>query len=125
MCINDLPKSTCFNTALSANDTYLSLSSTLLIHLKTLVNNEINEVEKWLRSKKLYLNYKKNSYLVINKFPQHFINIDHEISINHVTISCSKYVKYLGLWLDDDLKFDIYIKCLKTHLPNKLERFPE
>ena len=59
MYINDLPKSTCFNTTLFADDTYLSLSSSSLIRLETQVNNEVNKVDKWLRSNKLSLNYKK------------------------------------------------------------------
>ena len=46
MYINDLPKSTCFNTTLLANDTYLSISSSSLIRLK--MNKEINKVDKWL-----------------------------------------------------------------------------
>ena len=61
MYINDLPKSTCFNTTLFADHTYLSLSSSSLIRLKTQVNNEINKADKWLRSNKLSLNYKKSS----------------------------------------------------------------
>ena len=116
MYINDLPKSTCFNTTLFADDTYLSLSSSLLIRLKTQVNNEINKVDKLLRSDKLSLNYKRSSYLVINKFPQQSIDIDLEISINNIKIIHSKYVKYLGLWLDDDLKFYTHIQHLETHL---------
>ena len=105
MYINDLPKSTCFNTTLFADDTCLSLSSSSLIRLKTQVNNEINEVDKWLRSNKLSLNYKKSSYLVINKFPLQPIDIDLKISINNIKIIRRKCVKYLGLWLEDDLKF--------------------
>ena len=70
MYINDLPKSTCFNTTHFAGDTYLSLSSSSLIHLKTQINNKINKVDKWLRSNKLSPNYKESSHLVINKFPQ-------------------------------------------------------
>ena len=46
MYINDLPKSTSFNNTLFADDTYLSLSSSSLISLKTQVNNEINKVDK-------------------------------------------------------------------------------
>ena len=103
MYINDLPKCTCFNTTVFADDTYLSLSSSSLIRLKTQVNNGIDKVDKWLRSNKLSLNYKKSSYLVINKFPQQSIDIDLEISINNIKIIRSKYLKYLGLWLDDDL----------------------
>ena len=95
--INYLPKSTCFSTTLFADDTYLSLSSSSLISLKTQVNNETNKVDKWLRSNKLSLNYKKSSYLIINKFPQQSIDIDLEISINNVTLVRSKYVRYLGL----------------------------
>ena len=102
MYINDLPKSTCFITTLFADDTYLSLSSSSLIRLKTQLNNEINKVDKWLRSNKLSLNYKKSSYLVTNKFPQQSIDIDLEISINDTKIIRNKYVKYLGLWLDDN-----------------------
>ena len=97
------------------DDTYLSLSSSSLIRLKTQVNNEINKVDKWLRSNKLSLNYKK-SYLVINKFPQQPIDIDLEISINNIKIIRSKYVKYLGLLLDDNLKFHTHIQHLETHL---------
>ena len=48
--------------------------------------------------------------MVINKFPQHSIDIDLEISIKNIKISRSKYVKYLGLWLDDDLKFPTHIQ---------------
>ena len=114
--INDLAKSTCFNTTLFAGDTYLSLSSSSLIRLKTRVSNEINKVDKWLRSNKLSLNYKKSSNLIINKFPQQSIDIDLEISINNIKIIRSKYVKYLGLWPDDDLKFHTHCQHLETHL---------
>ena len=87
-----------------------------MIYLETQVNNEINKVEKWLRSNKLTLNYKKASYLAINKFPQHSIDIDLKISINNIKISRSNYVKYLGLWQDDDdLQFHTHIQHLETH----------
>ena len=99
----------------------LSLSSSSLIRLKTQVNNEINKVDKWLQSSKLSLNYKKSSYLVINKFPQQSIDIDLEISINNIKIIRSKYIKYLGLWLDDDLKFHTHIQRLETHLAKYTE----
>ena len=92
------------------------LSSSSLSRPKTQVNNEINKVDKWLQSIKLSLNYKKSSYLVINKFPQHPIDIDLEISINNIKIIHSEFVKYLGLWLDDDLKFHTHIQHLETHL---------
>ena len=105
-----------FNTTLFADDTYLSLSSSLLICLKTQVNNEINKVDKWLRSNKLSLKYKKSSYLVINKFLQQPIDIDLEISINNIKIIRSKCLKYLGLWLGDDLKFPTHIQHLETNL---------
>ena len=47
---------------------------------------------------------------------QHSIDIDLEISISNMKIGRSKYVKYLGLWLDDDLKFHTHIQRLETHL---------
>ena len=68
------------------------------------------------RFNKLSFNYKKSSYLLINKFPQHSIDIDLEISLNNIKLICSKHVKYLGLCLDDDLKVRTDIQCLETHL---------
>ena len=77
-----------------------------------------SKVDKWLRSNKLSLNYKKSSYFVINKFPQYSIDIDLEISPNNIKISRSKYVQYLGLWLDDDLKFHTHIQRLEINQSN-------
>ena len=116
MYINDLPKSTCFSTTLFPDKTYLSLSSSLLFHLTTQVNNEINKVDKWLRSNKLLLNCKKSSFLVINKFPQLSIDIDLEIFVSNIKTSRNKYVKYLGLWHEEDLKFHTHIQLLERHL---------
>ena len=61
----------------------------------------------------------------MNKFSQHFIDIDLEISINNIKISGNKCVKCLGLWIDDDLKFHAHIQRLETHLANMLECFTE
>ena len=98
MYINDLLKCTCSNITRLADHTYLSLSSSSLIHLKTQDNNEINKVDKWLRSNKRSLNYKNTSHLITNKFPQHSIDIDLKISINNIEISRSKYVNmFTGL----------------------------
>ena len=54
--------------------------------------------------------------MVINKFPQQSNDVDLEISTNNIIIIRNKYVKYFGLWLDDDLKFHTHIQHLETHL---------
>ena len=63
--------------------------------------------------------------MVINKFPQHSIDIDLETPISNIKISRSKYVKYIDLRQDDDLEFHSHIQHLETHLAKYTKMFTE
>ena len=58
---------------------------------------------------------KLQKIFLFGKFPQQSIDIDFEISINSIKIIRSKYVKHLGLWLDDDLKFHTHVQHLAKY----------
>ena len=64
----------------------------------------------------IHASRKSRARLLAWFFAQQSIDINLEISINNIKIIRSKYVKYLGLWLEDDLKFYIHISDLATHL---------
>ena len=66
--INDLPQASHFNTTLFADDTYLALSDKNVIDWERRVNNELRNIDAWLK-KKLSLNSSKSCYMLINKQP--------------------------------------------------------
>jgi len=53
MYVNDLPKCSSFNTKLYADDTYLCLAHSDIKELKVMVNNELINVDEWMRLNKL------------------------------------------------------------------------
>jgi len=87
---------------------------------KTLVsaaNCTLNKLSKWLNVNKLSLNLSKTCYSVFSK-----TNVTSDccrIVMNGVEISRVKSCKYLGIFIDDDLNFDVHIQ----HLYSKLIKF--
>jgi len=67
MYINDLPLCSKFKTVLFADDTYLSLSHSILSTLQSMVNNELLKVHDWISLNKLSINYAKLMYLLTGK----------------------------------------------------------
>ena len=66
--------------------------------------------------KKLTLSNRKSSYLIINKYPHIPVHSDFKISINSIELKRSKTIKYLGLWLDENINWLTHIKHLETIL---------
>jgi len=99
MYINDLPKSSAFYTVQNANDTYLCLSHKNLDHLQDMVNVQLIEVDNWLRSNKLFLNYSKSTFM-LTKSMKNNSNLSETCSFQiKINDSCFQRirVKYLGL----------------------------
>ena len=76
--VNDLPKCSEFTTTLFADDTYLTLSDESLTNLENRANEQLTNIDIWLHSNELSLNYSKTTYLLINKLPQ--ISVSSETS---------------------------------------------
>ena len=74
---NDLPKCSEFTT-LFADDTYLTLSDESLKNLENRANEQLTNIDIWLRSNKVSLNYSKTTYLLINKLSQ--ISVSYELN---------------------------------------------
>ena len=75
--------------------------------LQLLVNQEINKVDEWLKNNKLTLNYKKSNYMIIGS--NHSKTNKFKLKSNHNTISQTSNVKYLGVFLDDQLSWQPHI----------------
>ena len=82
MYVNDLPKCSEFTTTLFADDTYLTLSDESLKNLENRANEQRTNIDIWLRSNKLLLNYSKTTYLLIDKLPQISVSSEFKLAIN-------------------------------------------
>ena len=85
------------------------------------MNTELEKVFVWLASNKLTLNIKKSKFmLVTNK-----LNIpDFCVKINDSPLEICKSYKYLGVVIDDKLKWDAHIKYISTKISKACGALP-
>ena len=116
--INDVHKC-CLDAKflLFADDTTLLYTGSSLSDLEVTVNESLNRVEKWLGCNRLTLNAKKS---VLQLFSCHTTTPDINLSINNIRIKRSYTMKYLGVIIDEDLKWSVYIKSVETTIARNL-----
>ena len=115
--INDLPKSSKkLSFYLFADDTNIYFESDNLSHLEKLVNNELKHVKKWLDVNKLALNVDKTNFIIFHS-RQHSLSKPVNIKIGKEHVKQAKYVKFLGLLLDENLSWRYHLSELRKKLP--------
>jgi len=112
--INDLVNSApIFTFNLFADDSAVTYSfprqSIHDIHLY--INRELSGIHRWLCLNRIKLNVDKTKYLVFSYMGYHELN---SICIDRSEIECVKYIKYLGLYLDNNLRFNEHISRVST-----------
>ena len=108
--INDFPNaSKLFQCIMYADDTTLSCCVyTIQSNDKDMViNTELSKVNKWLVSNKLLLNINKTKYMLFHKAPKH-VPLQH-LHINNNEISDVNTFNFLGLQMNDNLKWNTHI----------------
>ena len=114
--INDLPNaSKKLTLCLFADDTNIYYESKDLFNLIKIVNKELRLVKKWLDANKLSLNIDKTSYII---FYSSSINVPSgsDIKIGKKYIKRVKFVKFLGLLLDEHLSWKYHLSELSKKL---------
>ena len=105
--INDLPTvSDIFNILMYADDTTLFCNFEN-IRNETTINNEINNIYKWLCSNKLSLDISKTKYMCFHTSNR--IVIYSKLKINNCTIDRVTDFKFLGLIISSNLKWNKHI----------------
>ena len=66
----------------------------------------------WLRKNKLSLNYCKTNYIVYNKQPNKVYDNDFRLTINKTSLKKVNFIKYLGVFFDNKLSWDVHIDNL-------------
>ena len=76
-----------------------------------MVNKELRHVKRWLDANKLELNVDKTNVVIFHS-PQNPLNHSFNIKIGNQYVKQSKYVKFLGLFLDENLSWKYHISEL-------------
>ena len=100
---------------LFADDTIIFIIANDLKLLFTLANDITRNVYQWLVSNKLSINFEKTNYMVFkaNNYTINEIkNLNLSISINNILLSRTTSIKYLGVWLDDQLSWNAHVTQL-------------
>ena len=114
--INDFPNtSKLFQYIMYADDTTLSCCvDTIQSNDKDrLLNTKLSKVNNWLISNKLSLNMNKTKYMLLHRAPKHVPHLHLHLHINNNEISHAKTFNFLGLQMNDNLKWNTHIDCDK------------
>ena len=103
---NDLPKTLDFcNSILFADDTTLYKTHENLVYLKWCLEEELRGLMDWFKANKLTLNLNKSVCML---FGEKSVG-DFGVEIDDIKIPTVKHTKFLGLWIDDKLKWDQHV----------------
>ena len=98
---------------LFADDTALTYVHHDLKYLLNHVNNRLKIILDWCRFNKLSINPTKSEFMIITN---RNIDITPKLYLGDDEISKKRSVKYLGLYIDDGLRFQTQLHYLKTKL---------
>ena len=115
--INDMPLiSSIISYTLFADDTTGIYSSSSLDDLFQSTQTELDKLNTWFRSNKLFINVNKTNFMLFSsKQKDKYITLDnniHNLKISSSIINCRDEVKFLGLLLDKNLSFKSHLKFL-------------
>ena len=112
---NDFPRCLILTTSiLIADDTTVYLSSKNVTYLYTMMNIELLNLTDWFKANKLSLNISKTNCMLFTYKKQQDNNID--LQLSNCNIQKTNCTKFLGLYIDDKLKWDEHINMMKKKI---------
>ena len=103
---------------LFADDTTVYVTHKNLRHLKESIKHDLEIMVDWFKANKLTLNLDKTSFVLFQPPGKKDVEEDVQLSVGNVQISRERVVKFLGLFLDENLHFDRHVK----HVCGKLSK---
>ena len=97
-----------------ADDTTLLFRHRNLNYLRFCIESELLTIQDWFNANKLTLNVDKSSYLLYHNCKQPIPIF--KILLNGVEIPKTSCAKFLGVWLDDKLKWNTHVNKLISKL---------
>jgi hypothetical protein len=104
---------------LFADDTLLYIAADTLDEAVNRMNDDLVSLFQWLAWNKLKLNVQKTKYMVIT-FKKN-VPVDlFKVKIGDNDLECVKHMKYLGVVIDDKLKFNKNMEMLQKKISKKI-----
>ena len=113
--VNDIFNIFGFPPVLYADDTGLYVKASKEKYLESLVNREVEIANRWMLANKLTINATKSSASVITPGAKTATQKP-KILCDSLPIAVNSNVKYLRLWNDENLKFDIHLKFVERKI---------
>ena len=98
-----------------SDDTNILLFDSSLKSLQKKINIDLKLLCHWLNANKISLNTKKNEYILF-KHKQKTINFNLKLKLNGKKLYPSSYIKYLGIFLDENLNWKKHVSILSSKL---------
>ena len=98
-----------------ADDTALLFTHDTPEELKLRTNSELARISEWMLCNTLTLNTSKTNALFITPYLRK-PNLPISFTLNHTIIQPTSTARYLGVLLDDKLKFDAHLTFLESKL---------
>ena len=111
--INDLVSATTLATFyLFADDTAVTIKAKSFAELQQKVNRVTSDITQWFRANRLSLNVQKTNYQIYARNESQ----DLDIKLNGINILRKSCVKYLGVLVDENLKWKSQINCVASKI---------
>ena len=102
--INDLTYTSDLKVTLYANDSVLSLAHKNIHFLQKDLDQNLQNVDRWLKNNQLPVNVEKTKFMLLTKSKKTL-----DVFIKGSKIEQTKSIKYLGILIDDKLKWHEHI----------------
>ena len=99
-----------------ADDTCISYSSSKLKTIETIMNSELKRASEWLVSNRLSLNVKKSKLLIFHSKQSKIDSNMISIKLDRSKLDPEPNVKYLGVYIDENICWDYHIHKLSKDL---------
>ena len=118
--INDLKNCSKFKVINFADDTLLYFRYNKFENVNTILNNELEKINKWMSQNHLKLNISKTKFMIFASRLKTSPPIKITLKIGTQEIEQVSHYKYLGLIIDDKLNWKKHITFLATKLSRSL-----
>jgi len=111
---NDLPNSLQHSQCiLFADDTTIYNN---LINAITSIESDLALLCDWFCANKLSLNVSKTNFMIFNPYSANHHPIPDTIHLNNQDIQRVNYAKFLGVFIDDELRWDQHIQYVSSNI---------
>jgi len=99
-----------------ADDVLLLNSHNINEEINDIISKDVSKIIDFFKFKRLLINKAKTTYMIIHSPYQNIHDGDEILIENHFSMKRTKYAKYLGLVIDENLNFEEHCKSLESKL---------